>query len=260
MIVSDVYHWIGTSAHWRGSSGIPTRIYEHLQYSLIALVIAGVIALPIGLVIGHTGRGSAVIVAIANAFRALPTVGLLIFFYLLISPHIHSTGDSSYLIPSEIVLVLLAVPPMLTNAYAGVEAVDPAVRDSAKGMGMTGSQVLTRVELPCAMPLIMSGIRSAFLQVIATATVTAYLSLGGLGRYLLDGLAQNDYPQMASGAVLVAVLALLVDLVLSVVQRLVVSRGISGRYGNTASGVMVDATISTAQQTLTRDVSEAGVS
>jgi osmoprotectant transport system permease protein len=264
MIISDVYHWLGDSSHWSGSEGIPTRTYEHLQYSLLAMAIAIVIALPLGLLIGHTGRGSAVVVGVANSFRALPTVGLLVFFYIWISPHIHSRGESPYLIPSEIVLVLLAIPPILTNAYAGVEAVDPAARDSARGMGMTGGQVLFQVELPNALPLIMSGVRSAFLQVIATATVTAYLTLGGFGRYLFDGLAQNDYPQMASGAVLVAVLALLVDLVLAIVQRYVVSRGISGRYRtgagrSTSNAMTAELTTTDAQQTLPRETDQAGV-
>ncbi len=229
-MIADISNWLTTSAHWHGADGVPTHLKQHLQYSLIALVIAAAIALPLGMLIGHTGRGSFVVVAIANSFRALPTVGLLTFFVILVSPHIHSKGDATYLIPSEIVLILLAIPSMLTSTYAGISAVDPAVRDAARGMGMRGSQTLWRVELPNALPLIFSGIRSSFLQVIATATVTAYVSLGGLGRYLIDGLAQQDYPQMASGAVLVAALALLIDLVLAAVQRYTVSRGITGRY------------------------------
>lgn len=241
-MIADITTWLSTSAHWHGPDGIPTHLKEHLQYSLIALVIAAAIALPLGLLIGHTGRGSFIVVAIANSFRALPTVGLLTFFVILISPQIHSTGQAPYLIPSEIVLVLLAIPSMLTNTYAGVDAVDPAVRDAARGMGMRGSQVLWRVELPNALPLIFSGIRSAFLQVIATATVTAYVALGGLGRYLIDGLAQQDYPQMASGAVLVAVLALAIDFALALVQRYAVSRGITGRYSRR---VVVDSSAST---------------
>jgi osmoprotectant transport system permease protein len=205
---------------------------EHLEYSLIALLIAALIALPLGTLIGHTGRGSFVVVAIANSFRALPTVGLLVFFYILISPHIHGTGNASYYIPSEIVLVLLAIPSMLSNTYAGIDNVDPGVKDAAQGMGMRGSQVLWKVELPNALPLIFSGVRASFLQVIATATITAYVGLGGFGRLLLDGLASQDYPQMASGAVLVAALALLVDLLLALVQRYVVSPGVTGRFSN----------------------------
>ena len=230
MIVTDVAHWLSNSSHWSGPDGVPARLREHLEYSLLALLIAAVIAIPLGLLIGHTRRGTFAVVAIANSFRALPTVGLLTFFYILLAPHIHGTGNASYFIPSEIVLILLAIPSMLSNTYAGIDNVDPEVRDAAAGMGMRGSQVLWRVEVPNALPLIFSGVRSSFLQVIATATVTAYVGLGGLGRLLLDGLASQDYPQMASGAVLVAALALLVDLLLAVVQRYLVSRGITGRY------------------------------
>jgi osmoprotectant transport system permease protein len=229
-MIHDIVSWLSDSTHWSGPEGIPTRLFEHLEYSLVALLIAGLIALPLGTVIGHTGRGSFVVVAIANSFRALPTVGLLVFFYILLSPHIHGTGIASYFIPSEIVLVLLAIPSMLTNTYAGIDAVDPAVRDAARGMGMRGGQVLWQVEIPNALPLMFSGVRSSFLQVIATTIVTAYVGLGGLGRYLIDGLAQKDYPQMASGAVLVAVLALLIDFILALIQRYTVSRGITGRY------------------------------
>lgn len=229
-MIADISKWLSDAAHWSGPDGIPAHLREHLQYSLVALLIAGLIALPLGMIIGHTGRGSFAVVAIANSFRALPTVGLLTFFYILISPHIHGTGNATYYIPSEIVLVLLAIPSMLTNTYAGIDTVDPVVRDAARGMGMRGPQVLWQVEVPNALPLILSGIRSSFLQVIATATVTAYVGLGGLGRYLIDGLSQQDYPQMASGAVLVAALALAIDLILAIVQRYTVSRGITGRY------------------------------
>lgn len=231
MIIQDIITFLTTSANWQGPDGIPTRLAEHIEYSVIALVIAALIALPIGLVIGHTGKGTAVVAGIANSFRALPTIGLLIFFVVLISPEIQGKGDAAYLIPSEIVLVLLAIPSILSNTYAGVQNVDPAARDAAAGMGMTGRQVLFKVELPCALPLIMSGIRSATLQVVATTTIAAYVSLGGLGRYVFDGQAQQDYAQMAAGAALVAVLAVLADFVLAGVQRGIVSRGISGRYG-----------------------------
>jgi osmoprotectant transport system permease protein len=258
MIVNDVADWLGKSEHWKGSEGIPTRISEHLEYSVIALVIGAVIALPLGLAIGHTGKGRGAVVAVANSFRALPAVGLLVYLVIVISPHIHSTGEAPYLIPSEIVLVALAIPPMLTNSYAGVEAVDPAIRDAARGMGMTGFQVLFRVELPNALPLILSGIRSAALQVISTATIAAYVTLGGLGRYLIDGLSQRDYPQMASGAVLVAALALLIDFVLSLVQRYTVSRGVSGRYANVRT-LGTEPALTDVQQSLARDQHQAGV-
>jgi osmoprotectant transport system permease protein len=234
-VIGEVARWLGTSAHWHGADGVGRHVAEHLEYSLIALVIAIAVALPVGLLIGHTGRGTFVIVFSANGLRALPTIGVLVFFVILISPHIHGRGEAPYLIPTEIALVLIAIPPVLSGAYAGVQAVPPDTRDAAEGMGMVGGQVLVQVELPCALPLIVSGIRSATLQVIATATIGAYVSLGGLGRYIFDGLSQHDYPQMAAGALLVALLALAADLTLALVQRLVVSPGVSGRYSHKAA-------------------------
>lgn len=229
-MIHEIFSFLTTSANWHGPDGVPTRLAEHAEYSAMALLFATVIALPLGLLIGHTGKGTALVSGIANSLRALPTIGLLIFFVVLISPHIHGKGDAAYLIPTEIVLVLLAIPSILSNTYAGVQNVDPSVRDAAMGMGMTGVQVLFKVELPCALQLIIAGVRSAMLQVVATATIAAYVSLGGFGRFVFDGLAQQDYAQMASGALLVAVLAVLADLVLALLQRVVVSRGISGRY------------------------------
>ena len=232
-MIGNVFTWLNDPAHWRDTrvfTGIPTQLLDHVRYSLIALAIALVIALPFGLLVGHTGRGSALIGAV-NAVRAIPGVGLLVLLAVLISPHFHGRTDLGYLIPAEIVLVVIAVPPILANTYAGVQNVDPEVRDAASGMGMTGWQVLRRVELPCSLPLIFSGARSATLQVIATATIASYLPLlGGLGRFIYDGFHQQDYPQMISGGVLVAVLAVLADLVLAAVQRYAVSPGISGRY------------------------------
>jgi osmoprotectant transport system permease protein len=146
---------------------------------------------------------------------------------MFVGPRISS--DLAFVIPSVVVLVLLAIPPLLSGAEAGVRAVDPAVRDAAYGMGMTGPEVLRQVELPCALPLLLSGVRAATLQVIATATIAAALSLGGLGRYLIDGLAVNDYAQMAGGALLVAALALGVDGLLALAQGWLVSPGLTSR-------------------------------
>lgn len=235
-MIDQIWQFLSDPANWQGADGIPIRIVEHLQYSAIAVVIGLVIALPLGLYVGHTGRGTTVVAGVANSLRALPTIGLLIFFVVLISPHISGKGDAAYLVPSEIVLVLLAVPPILSNTYAGVQNVDPAARDAAAGMGMTSRQVLLRVELPCATPLIMSGLRSAVLQVIATATIAAYVSLGGLGRLVFDGQAQQLYPKMVTGALMVAALAMAIDLLLALVQRAVVSPGISGRYSHRPAG------------------------
>lgn len=229
-MISGVLDFLTNAANWSGPQGIPARIGEHLWYSVIAIVVALVVALPLGLLIGHTGRGVAAVSLVVNAVRSLPSFGLLIFFVVLLSPLITGRNNLVYLLPTEVVLVLLALPSILGNTVAGIQNADGAARDAARGMGMTSSQVLFRVELPNALPLIISGIRSAALQVIATATIASYVSLGGLGRYVFTGLAQQDYGQMAAGAVLVAVLALAVDLLLALVQRFVVSPGVSGRF------------------------------
>lgn len=238
-MIGDVLTWLNDPAHWRDRPydsfvGIPHEVLTHLRFSAIALGIALVIALPAGLVIGHTGRATWVVSAV-NALRSIPGVGLLVLLSVLISPHFYGKTDLGYLIPTEIVLVLIAVPPILANTYAGVDAVDPDVRDAARGMGMTEREVLGKVELPNSLPLIFSGLRSATLQVIATATIASYFPLGGLGRYIYDGFHQQDYPQMVSGGVLVAVLAVLVDLTLATVQRFAVSRGVSGRFSKRAA-------------------------
>ena len=221
--MNDVLTWLTAGEHWSGEDGIPHRVLEHLYYSGAALVIAAVIAIPLGLFVGHTGRGRFVVVNAAGAARAIPSLGLLFVAVLLLGPRL--SGDTAFVVPCEIVLVVLAIPPILAGAYAGVEEVDPAVRDAAKGMGMRGPEVLARVEIPCALPLIFSGLRSGALQVVATATIAATVGLGGLGRFLIDGLAVRDYSQMAAGAVLVAVLALVVDLGFALIQRYAVSPG-----------------------------------
>jgi len=225
--MTGAFEWLTNGANWSGNSGVLARLLEHLWYTMIALAIAVVIALPIGAAIGHTGRFTGLVSGLANALRALPTLGLLILLALW---GLHNLkGDIALLGPTIAVLVILAVPPILSNTYAGIATVDPAARDAAKGMGMTGRQVLTKVEFPVALPLIMSGIRSAFLQVVATATIAAVISLGGFGRYVLDGLKQQNYAMMVSGAILVAVLAILGDRILALIAHFVVSPGLTGR-------------------------------
>ncbi len=237
--------WLTTAAHWWGPHGLLVSLREHVVYTVVAVLVAALIALPAGLVIGHTGRGVVLVVGLANAVRAVPAFGLLLLLVVTITPKIKythavswlvSTGGVPYVVPVEIVLVILAIPPILTNTYAGVQNVDPAVRDAATGMGMRGGQVLRGVELPIALPLILSGVRSAVLQVIATATIAAYLPfLGGLGYLIFNGLPQiNDpnvgYPAMLGAGIVVAALAVTADLLLLGVQRVVVSRGVSQRF------------------------------
>lgn len=212
----DTYDWLADPTHWTGSAGIPTRMVEHLQYTGLVMLIAVVIAVPIGLYVGHTGRGRVAVVSIAGALRALPTLGLLTLFVLL-------AGIG--LMPPVWALVILTVPPLLAGTYAGISSVDRNVVDAARAMGMTELQVLFRAELPNALTVMFGGFRTGVLQVIATVSVVAYINLGGLGRYVFDGLVLSDFPQMLGGSLLIAVLAIAVDLVLSLIQRLFLTPG-----------------------------------
>jgi len=183
----------------------------------VTLVVACIIALPIGLAVGHTGKGRGVAVQFSGALRALPTLGVLLLL---------ATWLGLGFGPPLVAMVLLALPPLIAGAYAGVEAVDRQTIDAARSIGMTGWQVLFKVELPLALPIIIGGVRSACLQVIATWTVAAYLPLGGLGRYIYDGYAVQNYAEMLGGSIVVIILALVADGVFAIVQRLVVPRGV----------------------------------
>jgi osmoprotectant transport system permease protein len=213
----NVFSYLLDPAHWSGSQGIPARLVEHLGYVALTLLIALVIAVPLGAWIGHTGRGGFLAVGLANGLRALPTLGLLVLL-------VGATGLG--LLGPITALVILAVPPILAGTYAGIRNVDPAIVDAARGMGMRGRDVLFGVELPNALPLIIGGVRSSVLQVVSTATIAAFVALGGLGRFIIDGLAVRDFPQMIAGSVLVALLAIALDLLLAGVQKLLVSPGL----------------------------------
>ena len=230
-VVNEVIAWLTDPAQWSGPEGIPVRTLQHLGYSLLATAIAAAIALPIGVLIGHTGRGAVFAVNLTNLGRAIPTLGIILLVFILAGFGI---------VPVLVALTALAVPPIVTNSYVGVRSVDPEVREAAEGMGMRGRQVLWRVELPVAMPLIMAGIRTSTVQVVATATLAAVVGLGGLGRYLIDGLSQRDLPQVVGGAILVAVLSLLTELVLGRVQSMVVSQGLAGRGADAAVRAKVE--------------------
>lgn len=215
--------WLSRPGTLSGPGGIPTRIGEHLAYTGLTLAIALAIAVPIGLYVGHTGRGRVAVVAGSGMLRALPTLGMVTLFILL--------SGTLGIMPPIWALVLLAVPPLLAGIASGIAAVDPAVVDGARAMGLTGTQVLFRVEVPNALPVLMGALRLAVLQVIATVAVVAVISLGGLGRFLIDGIAVRDYPQVFGGAVIIAALAIVVDAVLALVQRLAVSPGLRTHTG-----------------------------
>lgn len=212
--VAGALAFIFTPGNWGGDAGLGARLMDHIGYTLLAVAIAAVIALPLGLAIGHTRRGADSVVAVSGALRALPSLGLLTWLALELS-----LGVRLPLVPATIVLVVLAVPPILGATVAGMMAIPRPVVDSARAVGFAENAIITRVELPLAASTIIGGIRSAAVQVLATATIVAYIGLSGLGRYLLDGLALRDYPQMLVGAIMVAALALAVDLALAAIQR-----------------------------------------
>lgn len=215
--LGQALQWLADPARWSGPSGIPTRLLEHLGYTALGVLVAALIAIPLGLLVGHTGRGKAATVMAAGAARALPTLGLVTLFALMIG-----IGLTAPLLA----FVVLAVPSLLAGAYSAVESVDPATVDAARAQGMTELQILTRVEIPLGMPLIIGGLRGATVQVIATAMLAAYVGNGGLGRYIFLGLGSQDYPQMIAGSLLVIALALGLDLVLLGIQRLTAPRGL----------------------------------
>lgn len=224
-MIAGVFDWFTDPAHWQGPDGVVNRLLQHLGYTALALVIALVIAVPLGLYVGHTGRGGVVLVSAGNAIRALPTLGLVTFLFLLFTESVTST---------IIGLVVLAIPPILAGTYAGLQATDRGVVDAAQGIGMTGWQRLWKVEVPISLPLVLGGVRNSVLQLVATAAVAAYVGLGGLGRFLLDGLAILDYSQVVAGAILTTLLAVVLDLALAGVQRAVVPKGV--RLAQAASG------------------------
>lgn len=213
----DVGTFLGDKASWRGSDGLVHLLSQHVWLSLVAVALACAIALPVGLGLGHLRRGEVFAVNVANIGRALPSFAVLVFALQLL--HI-GTG------PALVALVVLAVPVVLTNAFVAMAGVEDDPREAARGMGMTGWQLFRRVELPLAMPLVMAGVRTAAVQVVATATLAALVGYGGLGLLILRGLRTRDNVEVFAAALVVAVLALLTEVVLAVAQRLLTPRGI----------------------------------
>lgn len=216
-LVLEAIAWIVDPANWTGPGSIPLRIWEHLWVAALVLVIASVIALPIGMLIGHTGRGKQFAVMTSGGLRALPTLGALTLFGLWLGIGL----------PAPVIaLVILAIPPLLAGAYAGFESVDRRTIDAARAVGMNESQVVGKVELPLSLPIVVGGIRSASLQIIATAILAAYIADFGLGRPIFEGLRTRDYGEMLGASILVIILALVVDGAFALTQRLVVPAGV----------------------------------
>jgi osmoprotectant transport system permease protein len=216
-ILAKVIAWFGDPAHWQGSDGIPTRLVEHLQLSAESVALGALIALPIGIGLGHLGIFGNLAIGVSNVGRAVPSFAILVIAF-----QVFGLGDT----PIILALTALAIPPMVTNSYVALREVDPDIKDAARGMGYRQLAQLVRVELPLAVPLIMAGIRTSAVQVVATAALAALIAGGGFGRYIIDGLAQQDYAKEFAGAVLVAVLALATEVTLWGVEQLLVPRGI----------------------------------
>ncbi|HET7487393.1 MAG TPA: ABC transporter permease [Acidimicrobiales bacterium] len=215
--LGQVVAWFTTASHWQGDGGVLHRLGEHLVMSAAATATAVVLALPVGVVLGHKRRGGLAAVNVSNVGRAVPSFALLVF-----GAQVFGVGP----LPAYLALVALAIPPIVTNSYTGVRQVDPDVVEAARGMGMGEARILGRVELPVAMPLVMAGVRTAGVQVVATATLAAVVAWGGLGRYIVDGLAQGDQVQLFAGALLVAGLAMAVEVGLGVLQRVLTPAGL----------------------------------
>lgn len=210
-LLAQAWAWLMDTASWAGPDGLAIRLGEHLGYTALVVGIAVVVGVPLGYLVGHTGRGRNLVVALSGAARALPSLGLVTLLALWLGLGL----------PAPVIaLVLLALPPVLAGAYAGVDAVPREVTDAAKAQGMSGFQVLTRVEAPLGWGLLMGGVRSAVLQVVATVMLAAYVGAGGLGRPLFLGLKTQDYAMMLGASILTIALALVFDVVLAGFQRL----------------------------------------
>ena len=215
-LLGDVFDWFTNADSWRGSSGIPHRLVEHARYTGVATLAAVAIAGPVAAWLGHRRRFGTLAMNIANVGQTLPTFAILVLVVQLVG-----TGNAPVVGPLALFLAmtLLAIPPIFTNVYTGIASVDDAYRDAARGLGMTTRQQLLRAEIPIAAPLLVTGLRIAVVQVIATATIGAYAGTGGLGRFIIDGFALQDYPQVFGGALLVATLAIVGDRLLVAVER-----------------------------------------
>jgi osmoprotectant transport system permease protein len=229
---AQIWDWFTSDANWHGDNGIPHRMSQHVSICAVSLGIAFIVALPIGIVLGHLRRGGVFAQNIANLGRAVPSLAILI-----IAVPFLGIGSK----PAELALIALAIPPLLTNTYVGMIGVDEEVRDAARGMGMSGWQMVTRAELPLALPLMLAGVRTASFQVIATATLAAVVASGGLGQYITQGLAVRDDVQVVCGSILVVGLAVAVEALIAALQRMIIPAPL--RHTNHQLEESIDATV-----------------
>jgi osmoprotectant transport system permease protein len=222
--MNEIAAWFSNPANWAGPNGIPTRLLQHVGVSGVSLLLAAAIALPIGLFIGHTRRGVRLAVNLANLGRAVPSLAMIALVVPITTMLDPQAGFKVY--PTIVAMVVLAIPPILVNSYAGVAGVDRELVESARGMGLRERQILGRVEVPIALPVIVGGLRSATVQIVATATLGAIYGLGALGAFVVEGVAQQDYAQVFGGVILVGILALGAEAILGAIQRRITSPGL----------------------------------
>jgi osmoprotectant transport system permease protein len=223
-LITATVSWLLDGTHWAGSQGIPNRLLEHLLLSGLSLGIATLVAIPAGIWIGHTGRFASFAVNLANLARAVPSLALIGIVLPLTAALDPQLGFKVY--PALIAMVVLAIPPILVNTQAGIAGVDRDLVEAGRAMGMTERGLVRRLEVPLALEPIIAGLRSASVQVVATATLGAIFGGGGLGRFLVEGIAQNDDGKTFGGVVLVAALALSVEATFLVILRLIRSPGL----------------------------------
>ena len=219
-LFAEALAWIFSPDRLTDNVPLPELIVQHLFFTFLSVLIAAVIAIPIGYLIGHTGKGRDVAVGLSGAARAVPSFGLILLLVLVI-------GVTQKPLAASIAFVLLAVPSILAGAYAGFEQIDRNVIDSARAVGMTEWQILWKVEIPLGLPLLIGGLRAATLQVVATVTLAAYIGLGGLGLPIIEGLALRKFEQMLGAALVIMVLALVLDGLFALLQHVVVPRGVA---------------------------------
>ena len=229
-LLGDVVRWFADPAHYQGSDAVQTRILEHLEVSGLAVLVGVLIALPVGLYLGHTGRFGFVAGNVANIGRAIPSLAA-IALAIPIAGTLLGVANGLGFWPTFLALIPLAIPPVLTNAFVAVRGVDRDVTEAARGMGLGEAGILRGIELPLALPLILAGIRTAAVNVVATATLGALVAFGGLGRYIVDGLALQEYDRLLAGALLVALLAIAVEVAFGTFERAAVSPGIRVQPG-----------------------------
>lgn len=232
--VSEVFAWLADPANWQGRNGIAIRLWEQVALSAAALLAAMTVALPVGLAIGHTNRGAAAVISIANIGRAVPSLGWLGIFFPLVL--LLRTGESGFY-TGLVALTLLAIPPIVTNTYVGLQGVDRDLIEAARGMGMRDGQLLRRVEVPLALPLILAGVRTSAVQVVATSTLAAVVSGGTLGVIIIQGINGGSRERLVGAAIIVAVLSIGTEILFGWLQRRSLGRGAQPENTRAASAV-----------------------